>query len=61
MYETGGKSRTHLRGHNNILKRLIVHAGAFNLGMLMRANWEWELREAFRIAGPSFLPLKCSL
>jgi transposase len=25
-----------LRGHPNILKRLIVHAGAFNLGLLMR-------------------------
>ena len=36
MYETGGMRRTHLRGHNNILKRLIVHAGAFNPGMLMR-------------------------
>ena len=28
--------RTHLRGHENILKRLLVHAGAFNLGILMR-------------------------
>jgi transposase len=28
--------RTHLRGHANILKRLLVHAGAFNLGLLMR-------------------------
>jgi transposase len=24
------------RGHQNILKRLFVHAGAFNLGLLMR-------------------------
>src|SRR5918994_10966 len=36
MYETGGMRRTHLRGHPNILKRLLVHAGAFNLGILMR-------------------------
>jgi transposase len=28
--------RTHVRGHENILKRLLVHAGAFNLGLLMR-------------------------
>lgn len=34
-YDTGG-GRTHLRGHANILKRLLVHAGAFNLGLLMR-------------------------
>ncbi len=36
MYETGGMRRTHLRGHENIMKRLIVHAAAFNLGMLLR-------------------------
>src|SRR5712692_7422350 len=36
MYDTGGLRRTHLRGHQNILKRLLVHAGAFNLGILMR-------------------------
>jgi len=26
----------HLRGRENILKRLVVHAGAANLGLLMR-------------------------
>jgi transposase len=36
MYETGGMRRTHLRGHSNILKRLLIHAGAFNLGRLLR-------------------------
>jgi transposase len=36
MYETGGMRRVHLRGRDNIFKRLIVHAGAFNLGLLMR-------------------------
>jgi transposase len=28
--------RTHLRGHINILKRLLIHAGGFNLGLAMR-------------------------
>jgi hypothetical protein len=28
--------RTHLRRHANILKRLLIHASAFNLGLLMR-------------------------
>jgi transposase len=37
LYETGGMRRTHLRGHTNILKRLIVHAAGYNLGLLMRA------------------------
>ncbi len=36
MYETGGMRRTHLRRHDNIIKRLLIHAGAFNLGLAMR-------------------------
>src|ERR1700738_3213223 len=36
-HDTGGMRRTHLRGHTNILKRLLIHAGGFNLGLLMRA------------------------
>ncbi len=36
VYDTGGLRRTHLRGHPNILKRLLIHAGAFNLGILRR-------------------------
>jgi len=35
MYETGGMRRVYLRGHNNILKRVLLHAGALNLGSLM--------------------------
>ena len=36
LYETGGMRRTHLRGHANILKRLLVHVAGFNLALLMR-------------------------
>src|SRR5712692_3137794 len=36
LYETGGMRRTYLRGHPNILKRVLIHAGAFNLGLLLR-------------------------
>jgi len=32
----GGMRRTHLRGHGNILKRLLIHVAGFNLGLLMR-------------------------
>src|SRR5271166_6782630 len=35
-YETGGLRRVHLRGHRNILKRLLVHVAGFNLGVVMR-------------------------
>ena len=36
LYETGRMRRVHLRGHDNIRKRLLVHAGGLNLGLLMR-------------------------
>ena len=36
-YETGGLRRIHLRGHGNILKRLLVHVAGFNLSLVMRA------------------------
>jgi transposase len=38
LYETGGMRRTHLRGHTNILKRLLIHAAGFNLGLVMRTS-----------------------
>lgn len=37
LYETGRMRRTHLRGHENILKRTLIHASGFNLGLLLRA------------------------
>jgi transposase len=37
LYETGGMRRTHLRGHDNIRKRILVHASAFNLSLLLRS------------------------
>jgi transposase len=36
LYETGGMRRVYLRGHTNIRKRVLIHAGGFNLGLLMR-------------------------
>src|SRR2546426_2754990 len=35
-YDTGAMRRTHLRGHQNILKRLLIHVGAFNLSLIFR-------------------------
>src|SRR5919201_935914 len=37
LYETGGLRRAHVRGHENVLKRLLVHASAFNLSLWMRS------------------------
>lgn len=39
LYETGAMRRTHLRGHSNILKRLLVHVSGCNLGLLMRTRF----------------------
>src|SRR5580704_9226421 len=36
LYDRNGMRRLHLRGRENILKRLVVHSGAANLGLLMR-------------------------
>lgn len=39
MYETGGMRRLHLRGRQNILKRLLVQGVGFNLGLLLRGRY----------------------
>ncbi len=36
MYETGALRRVHLRGRDNILKRLLVQGAAFNLSLIVR-------------------------
>jgi transposase len=50
-YETGGMRRCHLRGRENILKRQLIHVGAFNLSLVMRkllgAGTPRELRNRF--------------
>jgi transposase len=35
-YDTGGMRRTHLRGQQNIMKRQLIHVGAFNLSLILR-------------------------
>jgi transposase len=35
VYDTGGMRRTHLRGHTNILKRILIHVSGFNLGLIL--------------------------
>jgi transposase len=38
-YETGAMRRTHLRGHQNIHKRQLIHVAASNLGLVMRQRF----------------------
>ena len=52
MYETGGMRRLHLRGRENILKRLVVQAAGFNLGLVMRKRFgAGKPRQAAGLAG----------
>jgi transposase len=37
LYETGAMRRIHLRGRDNIRKRLLIHASAFNLSLVFRS------------------------
>ena len=36
LYDTGGMRRVHLRGKNNIAKRALIQAAAFNLSLILR-------------------------
>ena len=56
LYDTGGMRRTHLRGHPNILKRLLIHAGAFNLSLVTR-----QLIGIARLSGLPFVLLNRTL
>lgn len=49
--EAGGMRRTHLREHENIYKRLLVHVAGFNLGVLMRTLFGTATPRAFAELG----------
>jgi transposase len=55
MYETGGMRRLHLRGRENILKRLLVQGAGFNLGLVMRKRFgAGKPRQAAGLANRAF-------
>lgn len=64
-YETGGMRRTHLRGHPNILKRLLIHVAGFNLGLVMRQligiGKPRRVQDGLPAALSAFLGLICGL
>ncbi len=39
LLATGGLRRVHVRGHEDIRKRMLIHVAAFNLGLLMRRRF----------------------
>ncbi len=60
-YETGGMRRLHLRGRDNIAKRVLIHAAAFNVGLMMRVKYGLRkprsLGKAAAAAGALFFAL----
>ena len=40
LYDTGGMRRVHLRGKDNIAKRALIHAAAFNLSLIVSDHVE---------------------
>ena len=56
-YDTGGMRRTHLRGHQNILKRLLIHVGAFNLSLIFRTLWRSGTPRELRNRRSSLVPV----
>ena len=38
LLASGGLRRTHVRGHDEIRKRMLIHAAAFNLSLIMRSR-----------------------
>ena len=65
-YETGALRRCHLRGQENILKRQLLHVGAFNLSLLLRkllgagTPREWKNRFG-RLVLTLYLLFKCRI
>ena len=40
-YETGTLRRMYVRGQDNVFKRMLVQAAAFNMGLLLRTLSGW--------------------
>src|SRR5260370_33056802 len=55
LYETGAMRRTHLPRHDNIIKRLLIHASAFNLGLMMRKAYGCGTPRRLRDAAQAWL------
>ncbi len=60
LYDRGGMRRLHLRGRENILKRLVVHSGAANLGLLMRKLFGKGTPRGLAGTLPAIFPATCT-
>jgi hypothetical protein len=53
--------RVYLRGHTNIRKRLLIHAGGFNLGRLMRTLFGVGTPRSLQGRAAAILAFVCSV
>jgi transposase len=56
-YETGNLRRLHLRGRDNIAKRVLLHAAGFNLALMMRRSY--GLRQPRSLGAGVFALILC--
>ena len=54
-YDTGGMRRTHLKGHDNIRKRQLIHVAGFNLSLLLRRDLGWGTARGLQSPSAVFL------
>ncbi len=59
LYKTGRMRRIHLRGWKNILKRILIHVGALNLGLMMRSAFGIGTPRTLQGRVFSFLAMFC--
>ena len=61
LYDTGGMRRVHLRGGNNIAKRALIRAAAFNLSFILLQNLGLgEARQAATCSQAGSMPMSAS-
>jgi len=61
VYDTGGMRRVHLRGRENILKRVLVHVGGFDLSLVMRKYIGKGTPRGLQGLIPSLVRLACTI
>lgn len=59
--ETGGMRRVFLRGRENVLKRMLVHYAALNLGLLLRLKYGHGTPRGFRGASDLYFAVQMAL
>ncbi len=60
-YETGAMRRLHLRGRDNIAKRVLIHAAAFNVGLMMRVKYGLRKPRSHSRAAAAACALFCAI